>query len=212
MNQEGAPQRNTNAVAHGLHSQSPAHRVSVAAAVTVGGLAEYATTLSDAALWVADVLAEKLDQIDHRDAKLIGLYAGVASELAQLVGELEGGTGIKPAALGQLSDTQFETMMRKHAEALALVLSQCVSAWKHLQDHEELAGDNGVVVKGKDADGNEVERANPVLNHLAAHMRSAKRIIRDMAADRAWQQRGVGDDDDLVARILKVIKNEEVGQ
>jgi hypothetical protein len=43
-------------------------------------------------------------------------------------------------------------------------------------------------------------------------MRSAKRIIRDMAADRAWQQRGVGDDDDLVARILKVIKNEEVGQ
>lgn len=210
----GAPEGNKNAVSVGLHTKSPAVRVIVAPDVSIAGLSVYAVDLSDAARWVAEQLADELS-MDHRDAKLIGLYAAVAGEMAQIAGELQGETGIKPSPLGGLTDAQFDTMMDKQARALSLILSQCGSAWKHLQERQEIAagipqedrirliGGEGVVVW--DSDKKEW-RAHPVLTHLAGHMRAAKRLMRDLAANRAWNLRGANDNDDLAARVMKAIE------
>ena len=193
---DGAPRHNANAIGHGLWSKSPALRVTVPAAVGLIEMAEYASTLADAADWIARGLADHVP-VDGEDARLIGLYASVAAEMAQMVGELLGETGIKAANLGRLDDAQFAAMMHKEAAALGLLLSQCYSAWQHVRDQEELAGNKGLMVLSKNG-----WRANPVLNYLAGSIRSAKRIMRDMAANRAWQQRGIEGQDDLAARLM----------
>jgi hypothetical protein len=206
--------RNSNAVTHGLRSRNPALRVPVAANVGLVEMAGFASDLADAAQWVARELAEQLD-VMHSDARLIGLYAAVAGELAQTVGEFLGETGIKPASLGRLDDAAFEAMMAKEAEALALILSQTKSAFHHLRDQEELGGSrpdvfgsgSGLLVHHPDKGW----RTNPMLNYLAAYMRAAKRLMRDMAANQAWKQRGLEADDDLAGRLIAEINRKERG-
>lgn len=201
MKREGAQAKNINAVGHGLHSLTPVRRVEVLPDVGFGGLAVFTNTLVDAALSIARELETRLHVADD-DAGLITLYAAVAGELTQLAGELQGETGIKPASLGTLTDSQYDAMMKKQAEALSLILSQCVSAWQYVQMHEELKGQSGLLVRGKFGE----LVANPVLARLAGHMRTAKRLIKDMAADIAWRERGSDDDRDLASAVMDVIK------
>jgi hypothetical protein len=208
-----APDRNTNAISHGLHSKSPAVRVIVPHEVGLIELAAYANDMGDVAQWIASGLAEQLGAT-HPDVRLVGLYAAVAGEMAQVVGEFLGETGIKPSNLGRLDDAQFEQLMRKESAALSLILSQCKSAFQHLRDREELAGstDKGVI---GGAEGLLVWmetkgwRANPVLGYLASHIRDAKRLMREMAANRVWQQRGIEAEDDLAARLVAEINRKE---
>lgn len=214
MSTGGAPVRNTNAISHGLHSQSPALRVVVPTSAGLIELAEYAGSLGDAAQWIAGSLAEQLGPLDT-DVRLVGLYAAVAGEMAQVVGELLGETGIKPANLGRLDDAQFETLMRKEAAALSLILSQCRSAFQHIKEREEIGGGASREVEGGGQgllifDYKKDEwRANPVLSYLASHIRDAKRLMREMAANRAWQQRGIEAEDDLAARLVAEINRKE---
>lgn len=214
MSTGGAPGGNTNAISHGLHSKSPVLRMTVQADVELLGLAEFAGVLGDAAQWIASGLAEQLDPL-HTDVRLVGLYAAVAGEMAQAVGELLGETGIKPANLGRLDDAQFERLMQKEAAALSLILSQCQSAFQHLKDREELGGGADRSVQGGGQgllvwNEKSVEwRANPVLSYLASHIRDAKRLMREMAANRAWQQRGIEAEDDLAARLVAEINRKE---
>lgn len=208
MARGGAPAGNGNAVSHGLHSSHPARRVEVQPSVTFAEMATFADTLADASIDIADSLAARLD-VAHKDAKLVGLYAAVGQEMAQLAGELLGETGIKPAALGRLSEEQFAALMRKEAKALSLLLSQINTAWSRLKTVEELGVEArpDVIDLGRGlirVDGT----VNPVLDHLAAHIRAAKRIMRDMAANRAWEQRGALEEDDLAARLLRQLEEE----
>jgi len=168
----GAPMGNDNAAGHGLYRAKPARHVRVLPGVGRAEMAEYARDLSAGALWIAEALAGSLDpMVEHKDRKLIGLYASVAQELAQVAAELEGATGIKPAPLGGLTEEGFERLMAQEAKALELILNQCISAWKHIQDREEIEKD-GLLRRGEDG-----WETNPVLGYLAAAMRSAKRII-----------------------------------
>lgn len=203
MSRSGAPRRNTNAASHGLYSLEPTHRVAVPQTVTVGELGDFARTLAAGALWIAEALDESMNHVPVTAAvpRAVGLYASVAQELHQVAAELDGLSGIKPAALGQLSDAAFENLMRAEGKSLSLILSQCVSASKRIQDRQEVAG-MGLI----DSDGD----VDPVLNYLAGHMRSAKRIIREMAANLAWKERGVDNSDDMVTRILKSINTESL--
>lgn len=127
--------------------------------------------------------------------RVISLYALVAHELYQVAGELAGVTGIKAASLGQLSNEEFDAMMRAQAQALGLILSQCRSAWQAIQDHERIEG-NGLMRKGE---------LNPILESLAGHMRSAKRMLREFAANRAWRQADEEQTGNLADRIRAVI-------
>lgn len=205
---EGAPAGNSNAVGHGLNSKTPARRVNVRADVTVAELAEFAGTLGDAAAWVAERLAFEIeDDVNHDDSKLISLYAAVAAELLQFQAELEGGA-TKAAALGTLSDAAFDSLMQKQANALALILSQCVSAWSYLKARVETNSDLMVERINRKTEKHE-SRAVPVLVHLAAHIRAAKRLLKDMAANRAWKEGDRDNDDDMAKRIMAIIKEME---
>jgi hypothetical protein len=205
----GAPARNANAQGAGLYVSNPERRVRVAATVDTLDMAGFAADLGSGALWIAENLAAKLDELELVEGrKLIGLYASVGQELAQLAAELEGETGIKPAALGQLSEARYEALMAKETRALELILNQCIGAWMHIKDREEIE-QNGLIrtYEYTDDDGElvKVNEVNPVLNYLAGHMRVAKRIMREMAANLAWKNRGVEREDDLTVRLLNVI-------
>lgn len=198
---EGAPVRNSNAAKHGLYASQPTRRVTVPAMPSTSELAVYAQDLADGALWISEALEEYIEKhpVKAEVPRAVGLYASVAQELYQVAAELEGRSGIKAASLGRLSDERFEMLMKKEAKALALILSQCVSAWKRVQDEQEILR-YGLV----DSEG----ELRPALNYLAGHMRSAKRIMREMAANLAWKDRGEQQDDDLSIRLMKEIETE----
>lgn len=196
MKRLGAPQANQNAQKGGLYARQPGDWVPVAVGVRPEGLAVFARDLGDASLWLAEALAA----IDTPDAaRAAGLYASVAQELWQVAGEMEGATGIKASPLGTLSDEAFGRMMEKQVSALSLILSQCRTAWRRLRERHEIGAEGGLF------DG---EKLNPILGYLAAHMRSAKRMMRDLAANRAWHERGQDAQEDLAARILAAIQAE----
>jgi len=212
--------RALNAVSSGLYSKSPSQRVKLPALVSVASLAPYAGTMADAAIWIAEGLASIRDD---RARILVGLYASVAHELYQLQGELAGATGVKPSPLGQLDRDAYEAMMANQARAVELVLSQVASAMKRLRDVEEIEGEGlwqGDQKKAAhDADQEdklllwltfgEEGAPNPVLEYLAGHMRAAKRMLRDMAANKAWEQAREAQTNDLAARLLNAIRKED---
>lgn len=212
----GAPGRNDNAKGHGLYSARPQRHVQIQVTVGLPELATYAVELGAAALWVAETLADApAARNDIQVAKLVGLYASVAQELYQVTAELEGKTGIKPASLGELSDERYEALMGKQARALELILNQCISAWKHIEATEEyrqmalVREPDSVSHAGLFIDYGEGLEPNRALNYLAAHMRAAKRIMREMAANQVWKERGVDREDDLMLRLLKVIEEKQ---
>jgi hypothetical protein len=196
MTKRGARRRNTNAAAHNLYSQQPPARIAVAPTSDAGALAEFAVPLADAASWLAEALARGIgNQPEHPAQAQITLYAGVAAELYQLGGELRGGTGIKPAPLGTLSDDHYHVLQRDLSRQLSLVLSQITSAIRYLRAVEETS-ESGLV-----------ETQTRLLTYLASHMRTAKRMIREMAGNVAWRERGTQDDSDIAARLLAAIES-----
>lgn len=207
-----APAGNDNASSTGLYAKHPTHNVVVPVDAPPSELATLARDLGDGALWIAERLAAEVEHITvdgGKAQKLIGLYAAVAHELQQLAAELEGVTGIKASPLGQLSAKRYVEINTKQTQALSLILSQCRTAWVRLQDRvtvlaageaEEEEGRKRALVE---LDGS----AFPVLNYLATHMRVAKRMMRDLASNRAWQKRGEDDDSDLTALVMKDIEN-----
>jgi len=199
----GAPAKNANAAGHGLYSDRPRRHVAIPAQPLLPELALLAQDLADSALWIAEQLAVIEEQMDLQASRQIGLYASVAQELAQLTGELLGSDGIKPASLGQLGEEQFDHLMRKQVKALELIINQCAGATLYIRDREEILGTGGGLVMHYEEEFNAI---NPSLTYLAGHMRSAKRIIREMAANLAWKMRGTDDNDDLSTRIFKQIE------
>lgn len=191
----GAPSGNNNAQKHGLYKKTPDAVVVVAADVSSVEMAVLARDLGGAALWIADELAARIANIEHKDQKLVSLYASVGQELHQVAAELEGESGIKPAPLGKLSDAGYEELMRESARALSLILSQCAAAYQHVFDAETALG-YGLFRMGG---------VNPVLHSLAGSMRSAKRIMREMAANQSWRVNGADDKDDLTARLMRML-------
>ena len=212
-----APRHNDNASGHQLYSKTPLHRVVVPADVEPGKLAEFAKDLGDASLWIAARLTVEQNVVASTDVhKTIGLYAAVAGELHQVAAEIEGETGIKAAALGKLDETSYARLIEQQTRALSLILSQLESAWVSLQARVEVLGEK------EDADNikrvlTPVEQGGkvmPVLNYMAGHMRAAKRMLRDLAANRAWQIGLNSEEDDPAARIMAVIhaKKQKEGQ
>lgn len=201
MPRRGAPKSNENASKWGLTSRNPLHKVVVRGTVTMPELAQYASDLAAAALWIAE-------EIDAEGAvpRMVGLYATVAAELEQVAAELAGRTGIKPAPLGEISDEAYERLRDQQAKALSLLLSQCTTAWKRLEGVVLVMGgtreDGSRKAALVDMDGDPV----PVLNYLAGFLRSAKRLLRDMAANIAWRERGETNVDDLAAAIIRELK------
>lgn len=213
----GAPKRNGNAEGLGLYASNPPREVQVLADAQPTTLAGFGRGMGESALWVAEALTLVIGEVDgramHEANKIIGLYAAVAQECLQVAAELEGATGIKPAALGNLSEQAYERLMERQARALELILNQCEAAVRRLQHAEEIraaaANENGILplaggllvwtVKGYEP--------HPALQYLAAHMRSAKRILREMAANRAWRDRGQELESDLGERLREVILN-----
>jgi len=193
--------RNQNATKGGLWAARPRRTVYVPPDVGAAGLAEFAQDLGDAAIWLAEALAAAGDGAGdgagmHETARATGLYAAVAQELWQAAGELGGVSGIKPAPLGGLGEEAFETLMLKQEKALSLILSQCKTAWARLKAVQEVG--QGLI----DGEG----RIDPTLTYLAGHMRTAKRMMRDLAANRAWQERGRDGESDLTMRLLEAIR------
>lgn len=191
----GAPPGNQNAAGSGLYAKRPTVQITVAKDAQMGELAQNAQALADAALWIA----EGLDKagIEDEQQKVLTLYASVGDELNHLAAELAGESGIKAAALGRLGDVAYETLMINKSRALSLILSQITTAWKRLKDREEIEGSGLVQGDGE---------LNPVLEYLAAAMRSAKRMMRDWAAAIAWRQGGGDKDSDLAERLMEIIR------
>lgn len=206
-----APRHNDNATGHQLYSKAPLHRVVVPADVTPGKLAEYARDLADASLWIAARLTVEQNVVPTTDVyKTIGLYAAVAHELHQVAAEIEGETGVKAAPLGKLDEHSYATLIQQQTRALTLTLSQLESAWVSLQARVEVLAEREDVADVKDikralTPAEQGGKVLPVLNYLAGHMRNAKRMLRDLAANRAWQMGMNTDDDDPAARIIAVI-------
>lgn len=207
-----APRHNDNATGHQLYSQTPLHRVSVPINAAPGELATLAKDLGDAALWIAERLALETTFVRATDGyEASGLYAAVAHELHQVGAELEGETGIKASPLGKLDEASYQRMMEQQTRALSLILSQCKSAWVALEAR--------VQVLGEKEGGDEIRRVLmpveqngkvlPVLKYLAGHMRKAMRIMRDLAANRAWQLGNTAEEADPAARIMAVINAEK---
>lgn len=190
----GAPTKNVNAVTSGLYTRTPSRRVSLKGAMSAGTLAPYVQDLGDASLWIAETLATKAETGEGQ--QLASLYATVAHEMFQLQAEMQGVTGIKPASLGRLSEDGFNALIMKQRAALELVLSQITTAVQRVRDVESIEG-TGVILD---------EVVNPVLRYLAGHIRMAKRMMRDMAANWAWQQAAEREDDGLTARLLQAIR------
>lgn len=212
MSGQGAPANNSNAASHGLYASSPERRIKIPADASSSDLAKLAHDLADGALWIAETMTIISDAQTVKGAeRIVTLYASVAQELQQVGAEITGEIGIKPSPLGSLTDAQYESLMDKHARSLELIINQCVGAWKRLEIEEMIR--QGVV----STDGKKVLDAptgllsiddkfnvvpNPVLSYLAGHMRTAKRVMREMAANRAWKLRGAERNDDLATRIL----------
>lgn len=188
---------NVNAGSHGLYSKHPSMQVTLPGGremrwlkpdeVAIATLTPLAGDMADAAAWIAEELSDpaKMAALDGKGqvdaAKLAGLYAKVASELYQLAGELGGETGIKAANLGTLTEASWDGMMRNLLRMLALILSQIKTATSKLKTGEELfKGEGGLILAGD---------LNPVLAYLANHMRNAKRMLEEMAADVAWRRK-----------------------
>ncbi len=212
-----APRDNTNATGHQLYSQTPLHRVVVPVNAAPGELATLAKDLGDAALWIAERLAMETTFVRTTDGyEASGLYAAVAHELHQVGAELEGETGIKASPLGKLDEAAYNRLMEQQTRALSLILSQCKSAWVALEAR--------VQVLGEKEGGDEIKRVLmpveqngkvlPVLKYLAGHMRKAMRIMRDLAANRAWQLGAHSEEADPAARIMAAIERarKESGQ
>lgn len=207
---------NQNAAGHGLYSANPPARIPdlalVPESLSLERVGELARDMADAALAISQELAEAQGE-GSRGTMLIVLYAEVANELHQFAAEAQGVTGIKPATLGRLSVDQFERLMRNQARELHLVLAQCKSAYQAIEARREVAR-SGVFIGGevrKEGDqivevvGGEI---NPVLHYLAGHMRAAKRLLKQFAANKAWQMANVGEGD-LVARVWSGIQISE---
>lgn len=213
-----APRHNSNAEGHQLYSKTPLHRVVVPSDVVPVKLAEYARDLGDASLWIAARLTVEQDVVHSTDVyKTIGLYAAVAGELHQVAAEMEGETGIKAAPLGKLDDTSYARLIEQQTRALSLILSQLESAWVSLQARVEVLAEkeSGGEIKRVLTPAEQGGKVLPVLNYMAGHMRVAKRMLRDLAANRAWQIGLNADEDDPATRIMAVInanKAEKEGQ
>ena len=208
---------NQNAAGHGLYSANPPARIAdlalVPESLSLERVGELARDMGDAALAISQELAEAQGD-GNRGTALIVRYADVASELHQFSAEAEGVTGIKPATLGKLSVDQFERLLRNQARELHLVLAQCKSAYQAIQARREV-NRSGVIMGGevrKEGDqivevvGGEI---NPVLFYLAGHMRTAKRLLKQFAANKAWQLANVAGEGDLVARVWSGIQISE---
>ena len=207
-----APTGNRNASSHHLYSTNPTWKVQVAGEINPTALAAFARGLGDAGLWIAERLTAELDARTRQSLttavetyQMIGLYAAVAHECHQVAAELEGETRIKAAPLGKLDEQRADELLEKQMKALSLILSQCKSAWVRLQDKVQVEGER---------DGQEVKRAildydgkpDTVLKYLAGHMRSAKRMLRDLAANRAWSHAAKTEEGDATTRILEAIR------
>lgn len=214
MNGQGAPANNNNAASHGLYASSPERRIKITATASSDDLAICTQDLAAGALWIAEALTlidGKSERVVKGLNQIIPLYASVAQELEQTAAEISGEIGIKPSSLGALTDDQYDGLMLKQSKSLELIINQCVGAYQRLKIGEEI---RQAVEK---ADGQKVldlpsgllgydERGalsiNPVLKYLAGHMRTAKRVAREMAANRAWKLRGAERNDDLATRVL----------
>lgn len=219
----GAPKRNGNAVGLGLYASDPPREIKVLAEAEPALLAGYGRGMAESAMWIAEELTGVIDGLSGKGfnlaSKAIGLYAAVAQELFQVAAELEGAAGIKPAPLGNLSKAGYERLMDEQARALELILNQCMTAARRLRMGEEIRAAAAEAEKAEDgkkildqipgllvwAEGG--LEPHPALAYLAAHMRSAKRILRDMAANRAWKERGQQKETDLGERLMEVISN-----
>lgn len=205
----GAPALNQNAARSGLYTSQPARTVRVPENAGPGDLAQYAQALADLAFWIAEALADAEVEAQDEAARLSGLYAAVANELWQEAAVMAGETGIRPAALGRLGDEAYQALQARTRAALSLVLSQCHTAARQIQVVEEIRAASAPDVAGR-MRGALVQdgEINPVLRYLASQMRTAKRMLRDMAANAAWQSRGTNEDSDLATRIMDVLRGE----
>jgi hypothetical protein len=202
-----APRHNDNATGHQLYSKSPLHRVEVTVNAPPSELAKLAKDLGDASLWIAERLDVEMEVALTTDVyKASALYASVAHELHQLAGELQGEVGIKASPLGTLDEAAYERMVEQQSRALTLILSQCMSAWISLSARVEVLAEK----EGADHINRVLTEAGgkvlPVLNYLAGHMRAAKRMMRDLAANRAWQLGMTNEEADPAARIMAIIE------
>lgn len=207
----GAPSGNTNAASHKLYSQTPTRYVIISSAVSLAELANFASDLADGALWIAETLAEMPETAAGAD-QTIALYAAVAAELHQVAAEIEGKTGIKGSALGELSNERFDLLLEKQAKAMELILNQIITAYKRLQDGEFIRAaaiqnpaDGAIMPSGLLVKDDKDWVLNPILKYMAGQMRSAKRIMREFAANLQWKAGG-NQDSDLVSKIMKAIR------
>jgi len=203
-----APLRNSNASSHHLFVKDPLHKVTVATDIQPGEMAQLARDLGDSSLWIAERLTLELEARGGKAEahKLIGLYAAVAHEMHQVAAEMEGETGIKAAPLGGLKDDHYERMIEQQSRSLGLILSQCKSAWVNLQEKVQFNGEKEGSEEVQRVLSNSDGEGIGVLKYLAGHIRAAKRMMRDLAANRAWKLGGEVDNDDLGTRIRKVIE------
>ena len=202
-----APKNNQNAIQAGLYMRYPSHKHIIPADAGLETLGDAADVLATYSMW----LASELDNVQEPQlaGQAIVLYASVAHECRQLAAEIEG-NGIKISPLGALTNDSYHRLQKSHAESLSLTLSQIATAIKRIRDMQEVEG-NGLVVTIPEnkRTGEAAQRfINPTLGYMAGMMRSAKRMIATMAANRKWYDlREVGED--LAARIMQEIVGRE---
>lgn len=189
----GAPPGNTNARGHGLYSKRPPVTVAVPVDASLDDLAELIEQAAGAAHWIASELVTLSgDKLDVEEiARMVVLYAGVAGECDDLVGNLAGHTQVEAAKYGELSPQKFEELLRRSADRLGLAISQIVSAKARLET-------NGLIVAGRLDNTREL---HPTLRYLAGSLRTLKRMVRQHAGMLAWRQaaqQGLDDDPALI--------------
>jgi hypothetical protein len=94
--------------------------------------------------------------------------------------------------LGALSEAAWDDLIRNQIRALNLILSQIITAVMGIKTRETMK--EGGIVKNGDL--------NPVLAYLANHMRSAKRMIEEMAANVAWRRQTSSETTDFSDKFL----------
>lgn len=187
---------NQNAARSGLYSNRPAVRaidlLLKPEATDLLRMAELSRDLADAALTIAQGLGQAAEEgaLDPESVSVVVLYAEVATELSEMEAVLAGATGIKPAALGRLTDEGYERLLRAQVGALELAFSQVISATKHLLTRQEVGGEGLVVGVKRDASG-AIMRAgelDPILTSLANKLRAVKRMMKRLAGIIQWRQ------------------------
>lgn len=210
-----AQRSNRNAIAVGMYSKNPTRRlVELAAApgeVSIVRLAEWSRDLGDAALTIAEALASELASRHDTSENLrrqVVLYAEVGHEMHQLSGEIAGVTGIRAAGLGTLGDVEYQELIISQGRALELVLSQCQTAAAYVRARVEFVEVDGLTVaRFSDKPGEGLTaRVLATLEYLAGHIRAAKRMMRQFAANRAWKEVGSGAVVNLTDKMNKVIE------